>query len=135
MIRHRLFSALILLALFASACGRTGTPTPTPTPTAEASKPQPIASTGVVISQVLAGVKGEPESMEEESFEGGPLDYPQYARPADWQGRTVPEVLVSGNHEKIRAWRLAQAEEMTRRRRPDLWAKYVEAARNRGVVR
>jgi tRNA (guanine37-N1)-methyltransferase len=62
------------------------------------------------------------------------LEYPHYTRPQVWKGRAVPEVLVSGNHERIRAWRLAQAEEMTRRRRPDLWAKY-EAARNRSVVR
>jgi tRNA (guanine37-N1)-methyltransferase len=84
--------------------------------------------------RLLPGVVGAPESLAEESFERGLLEYPHYTRPQVWKGRAVPEVLVSGNHERIRAWRLAQAEEMTRQRRPDLWAKY-EAARNRSVVR
>jgi tRNA (guanine37-N1)-methyltransferase len=73
-------------------------------------------------------VLGAAASLGEESFERGLLEYPHYTRPAEWQGRAVPEVLLSGHHEKIRAWRLAQAEEITRRRRPDLWARY-EAAR------
>jgi tRNA (guanine37-N1)-methyltransferase len=52
------------------------------------------------------------------------LEYPHYTRPADWQGRPVPEILLSGHHEKIKAWRLRQAEEVTKQRRPDLWAAY-----------
>jgi tRNA (guanine37-N1)-methyltransferase len=78
--------------------------------------------------RLLPGVLGAAASLGEESFERGLLEYPHYTRPAEWQGRAVPEVLLSGHHEKIRAWRLAQAEEITRRRRPDLWARY-EAAR------
>jgi len=78
--------------------------------------------------RLLPGVMGAAASLGEESFERGLLEYPHYTRPADWRGRAVPEVLLSGHHEKIRAWRLAQAEEITRRRRPDMWARY-EAAR------
>lgn len=78
--------------------------------------------------RLLPGVLGAEASLGEESFERGLLEYPHYTRPAEWQGRAVPEVLLSGHHEKIRAWRLAQAEEITRRRRPDMWARY-EAAR------
>ncbi|MGB8275935.1 MAG: tRNA (guanosine(37)-N1)-methyltransferase TrmD [Alphaproteobacteria bacterium] len=77
--------------------------------------------------RLLPGVVGAPESLAEESFERGLLEYPHYTRPQVWKGRAVPDVLVSGNHEKIRAWRLAEAEEITRRRRPDLWAKYAKA--------
>jgi tRNA (guanine37-N1)-methyltransferase len=54
------------------------------------------------------------------------LEYPLFTRPAEWQGRPVPEVLSSGHHEKIRQWRRAQAEEITRTRRPDLWARYTK---------
>jgi tRNA (guanine37-N1)-methyltransferase len=75
--------------------------------------------------RLLPGVVGAPESLAEESFERGLLEYPHYTRPKVWQGRAVPEVLVSGDHEKIRAWRLAKAEETTRERRPDLWQGYV----------
>jgi tRNA (guanine37-N1)-methyltransferase len=75
--------------------------------------------------RLLPGVVGAPESLAEESFERGLLEYPHFTRPKVWQGRAVPEVLVSGNHEKIRAWRLARAEETTRERRPDLWERYV----------
>ena len=63
-------------------------------------------------------------SLDEESFETGLLEYPQYTRPRDWQGLSVPEILLSGHHEKVRAWRLAQAEDITRQRRPDLWERY-----------
>lgn len=79
--------------------------------------------------RLLPGVIGDTRSLGEESFEGGLLEYPHYTRPQEWRGQPVPEVLVSGHHENIRAWRLAQAEEITRRRRPDLWAAY-SAARN-----
>ena len=74
--------------------------------------------------RLLPGVVGAPETLEDESFEQGLLEYPHYTRPAEWQGRSVPEVLLSGHHERIRAWRLAQAEAITRSRRPDLWARY-----------
>jgi len=72
--------------------------------------------------RLLPGVMGKGASLEEESFERGLLEYPHYTRPQEWQGRTVPEVLTSGHHEKIAAWRKSQAEEITRERRPDLWA-------------
>jgi len=67
--------------------------------------------------------------LEEESFESGLLEYPQYTRPREWQGRLVPEVLMSGHHARVREWRLAQAENITRERRPDLWERYM-ATRN-----
>ena len=78
--------------------------------------------------RLLPGVVGNAASLLEESFERGLLEYPHYTRPQLWRGRAVPEALLSGHHEKIRAWRLAQAEKTTRERRPDLWARY--AARN-----
>ena len=75
--------------------------------------------------RLLPGVVGAPESLIDESFENGLLEYPQYTRPREWRGRTVPEVLGSGDHEKIKAWRRHQAEAITRERRPDLWARYA----------
>ncbi|HEY4135948.1 MAG TPA: tRNA (guanosine(37)-N1)-methyltransferase TrmD [Alphaproteobacteria bacterium] len=75
--------------------------------------------------RLLPGVIGNVESLVEESFELGLLEYPLYTRPQSWCGRAVPDVLLSGHHENIRAWRLAQAEQITRDRRPDLWARYV----------
>ena len=78
------------------------------------------------VVRLLPGVMGNAESPEEESFERGLLEYPQYTRPAVWEGREVPEVLLSGHHAAIREWRRAQAEEMTRRQRPDLWDRYRE---------
>ena len=77
--------------------------------------------------RLLPGVIGSEESLTEESFERGLLEYPHYTRPQDWVGRPVPEVLLSGHHERIDSWRRVQAEELTRERRPDLWARYVEA--------
>lgn len=71
------------------------------------------------------GVMGEHGSLDEESFQLGLLEYPHYTRPAEWCGRSVPEVLLSGHHEKIRAWRREQAERVTRERRPDLWSRYA----------
>lgn len=71
--------------------------------------------------RLLPGVMGAAESAEEESFSDGLLEYPQYTRPAEWQGRTVPEVLLSGHHGAIAAWRRAQSEQITQARRPDLW--------------
>ena len=78
------------------------------------------------VVRLLPGVVGNELSPAEESFERGVLEYPQYTRPADWQGRAVPEVLLSGHHEKIRRWRLEQAERLTRERRPDLWRRAPE---------
>jgi len=75
--------------------------------------------------RLLDGVMGKAESLIEESFESGLLEYPHYTRPQDWNGRTVPDVLTSGHHENIRAWRVAQAEAITKERRPDLWAGYA----------
>ena len=77
--------------------------------------------------RLLPGVLGNVESLVEESFERGLLEYPHYTRPQDWRGRKVPETLLSGHHEKIRVWRLAEAEKITRQRRPDLWARYTAA--------
>ena len=74
--------------------------------------------------RLLPGVMGAPSSGHEESFEDGLLEYPQYTRPQEWEGRTIPEVLRSGDHAKVVAWRKAQAEETTRLRRPDLWERY-----------
>ncbi|MCC6467957.1 MAG: tRNA (guanosine(37)-N1)-methyltransferase TrmD [Alphaproteobacteria bacterium] len=75
--------------------------------------------------RLLPGVIGDAGSLAEESFERGLLEYPHFTRPADWQGLKVPDVLLSGHHEKIQAWRLAEAERTTRERRPDLWSRYV----------
>jgi tRNA (guanine37-N1)-methyltransferase len=87
-------------------------------------EPAAIALIDSVV-RLLPGVVGAAATLDEESFERGLLEYPHYTRPADWQGRPVPEVLLSGHHEKIKAWRLAQAEATTRTRRPDLWARYA----------
>jgi len=70
--------------------------------------------------RLLPGVMGAAESAEEESFSAGLLEYPQYTRPAEWRGRAVPEILLSGHHAAIAAWRREQAEAATRQRRPDL---------------
>jgi tRNA (guanine37-N1)-methyltransferase len=77
--------------------------------------------------RLLPGVLGCAETLAEESFAEGLLEYPQYTRPQSWQGRVVPEVLVSGDHRRIRAWRRAEAERLTRERRPDLWERYSTA--------
>lgn len=73
--------------------------------------------------RLLPGVLGEPASAEEESFEDDLLEYPHYTRPRVWEGREIPQVLLSGDHARIAAWRREQAEEITRARRPDLWAR------------
>lgn len=80
--------------------------------------------------RLIPGVMGSDASGDEESFEAGLLEYPHYTRPADWQGRTVPEVLLSGHHGNIRAWRREQAEAVTQQRRPDLWKAYLNAKRD-----
>ncbi len=78
------------------------------------------------VIRLLPGVMSNEESAAEESFADHLLEYPHYTRPALWQGRAVPEVLTSGHHEEIRRWRKAQAERITKERRPDLWARYVK---------
>jgi tRNA (guanine37-N1)-methyltransferase len=78
--------------------------------------------------RLLPGVVGAPESLREESFARDLLEYPHYTRPQLWEGRSVPEVLVSGHHARIRAWRQEQAERVTRCRRPDLWARHLQGA-------
>ncbi len=78
--------------------------------------------------RLLPGVMGAADSLSEESFESGLLEYPHYTRPAEWCGRRVPEVLLSGHHAKIRAWRREQAERVTRERRPDIWSRYAAQA-------
>jgi tRNA (guanine37-N1)-methyltransferase len=82
--------------------------------------------------RLLPGIMGAEETLEEESFESGLLEYPHYTRPAEWCGRPVPDVLMSGHHEKIRAWRREQAERTTESRRPDLWAAYQKRTANAG---
>ncbi|MGH6905979.1 MAG: tRNA (guanosine(37)-N1)-methyltransferase TrmD, partial [Geminicoccaceae bacterium] len=78
--------------------------------------------------RLLPGVVGAPASLSEESFAGDLLEYPHYTRPQVWEGHAVPEVLVSGHHARIRAWRREQAERITRCRRPDLWARHLAGA-------
>jgi tRNA (guanine37-N1)-methyltransferase len=78
--------------------------------------------------RLLPGVVGTAASVMEESFEQGLLEHPQYTRPRVWRGRDVPAVLVSGHHEKVRAWQKSEAERVTKARRPDLWARYVGSA-------
>ncbi|MDF8334833.1 tRNA (guanosine(37)-N1)-methyltransferase TrmD [Novosphingobium cyanobacteriorum] len=75
--------------------------------------------------RLLPGVMGAASSGHEESFENGLLEYPHYTRPAEWEGRTIPEVLRSGDHAKIAAWRKSQSEIDTRLRRPDLWERHT----------
>jgi tRNA (guanine37-N1)-methyltransferase len=77
--------------------------------------------------RLLPGVMGAPSSGTEESFEDGLLEYPHYTRPTEWEGRAIPEVLRSGDHAKIAAWRKQKADEDTRLRRPDLWERHRDA--------
>ena len=76
------------------------------------------------ILRLLPGVLGNENSRVDESFENGLLEYPQYTKPQIWEEKAVPEVLLSGDHSKIKDWRLSQSEAITRDRRPDLWQKY-----------
>jgi len=76
------------------------------------------------VLRLLPGVLGNENSKMDESFENGLLEYPQYTKPQIWEEKTVPEVLLSGDHNKIKDWRLSQSEAITRDRRPDLWQKY-----------
>ena len=76
------------------------------------------------ILRLLPGVLGNENSKMDESFENGLLEYPQYTKPQIWEEKAVPEVLLSGDHNKIKDWRLSQSDAITRDRRPDLWQKY-----------
>ena len=76
------------------------------------------------ILRLIPGVIGNENSITEESFENGLLEYPQYTKPQIWEKKSVPDVLLSGDHAKIKDWRLSQSEVITRDRRPDLWQKY-----------
>ena len=76
------------------------------------------------ILRLVPGVLGNENSYKDESFENGLLEYPQYTKPQIWEKTPVPEVLLSGDHSKIKDWRLSQSEAITRHRRPDLWQKY-----------
>ena len=74
--------------------------------------------------RLLPGVMGKQASGADESFSHGLLEYPHYTRPQSWEGRDIPEIVTSGDHEKLRRWRQEEAERITRERRPDLWAEY-----------
>ena len=76
------------------------------------------------IVRLIPGVIGNYNSLNDETFERNLLEYPQYAKPQKWEEKEVPDVLLTGNHKKIKDWRLTQSEDITRRRRPDLWKKY-----------
>jgi len=86
-----------------------------------------IASLVVIdsIVRLLPGVLGNEESTKVETFENDLLEYPQFTKPKNWEGKSAPEVLLSGDHAKIKDWRLSQSEAITRRQRPDLWKKYL----------
>lgn len=79
--------------------------------------------------RLLPGVLGNASSIVSESFEDYLLEYPQYTRPIDWEGRTVPEILLCGHHQKIADWRKEQSIKTTQERRPDLWKKYLDSKR------
>lgn len=81
------------------------------------------------VVRLLPGVLGNADSTADESFEGNLLEHPQYTRPVEWEGRVVPEVLMSGHHKKIAEWQKEQAIEITKRRRPDLMKKYLDSKR------
>ena len=79
------------------------------------------------VVRLLPGILGNEASLEDESFENFLLEYPQYTRPTEWEGRSVPEVLLSGHHRKIADWRREQAEIATKAKRPDLFKKYLDS--------
>ena len=82
--------------------------------------------------RLIDGVLGNADSLNEESFSNGLLEYPQYTKPQNWQGREVPEVLLSGHHAKIAEWRKAESEKLTKTRRPDLYEKYLANNEKKG---
>jgi len=75
--------------------------------------------------RLIPGVLGNQASTEEESFSSGLLEHPQYTRPADWKGRQIPDVLMSGHHGKVAEWRHEMSEKITQERRPDLWGAHT----------
>jgi len=77
------------------------------------------------VVRLQPGAVGSPEGVKEDSFSMGLLEYPQYTRPREFRGMSVPEVLLSGDHARIEAWRAEQAAERTKQRRPDLWERYL----------
>ncbi|HJP23531.1 MAG TPA: tRNA (guanosine(37)-N1)-methyltransferase TrmD [Alphaproteobacteria bacterium] len=89
-------------------------------------EPAALALIDAVV-RLLPGVVGDPQSLAEDSFERGLLEYPQYTRPQEFEGHAVPDVLLSGHHENVAAWRLEQAERTTRERRQDMWQRYATA--------
>ena len=76
------------------------------------------------VLRLIPGVLGNKDSIKDETFENSLLEYPQFTKPKIWEGKSVPDVLFSGDHAKIKSWRLSQSEAITRHRRPDLWQKY-----------
>lgn len=84
------------------------------------------------VLRYVPNVLGNSDSLVEESFSNGLLEYPQYTRPQVWEGKMVPEVLVSGHHKNINAWRKEKSETLTQERRPDLWKKYVASQPKKG---
>ena len=93
-------------------------------------EPAAIALIDAVV-RLFPGVIGDPSGLADESFEAGLLEYPQYTRPQIWEGREVPAVLLSGHHGNIGSWRRTKAEELTRVRRPDLWARHAAQKKTR----
>ena len=82
------------------------------------------------ILRFIPGILGNTNSAKEESFENGLLEYPQFTKPQIWEEKSVPDVLLSGDHAKIKDWRLSQSEAITRDRRPDLWQLYKKTKEN-----
>ena len=79
------------------------------------------------VLRLIPGVLGNKDSVKDETFENSLLEYPQFTKPKVWEGKSVPDILFSGDHAKIKSWRLSQSEDITRRQRPDLWEKYLKA--------
>ena len=82
------------------------------------------------VLRLIPGVLGNKDSIKDETFENSLLEYPQFTKPKIWEGKSVPDVLFSGDHAKIKSWRLSQSEDITRRQRPDLWEKYLKEKNN-----
>ena len=78
------------------------------------------------VLRLIPGVLGNKDSVKDETFENSLLEYPQFTKPKIWEGKSVPDILFSGDHAKIKSWRLSQSEDITRRQRPDLWQKYLK---------
>ena len=93
-------------------------------------EPAAIALIDAVV-RLQPGIIGDQESLSEESFEDGLLEYPHYTRPRVWEGMAVPDVLISGHHERVREWRRSQADQITKQRRPDLWHRHAECRKAR----